>query len=58
MLCDETTSYWEFSRSVPVYPRAGIPGVSFAAGAEKKAILQKMAAEPEETEEAEGEDEG
>ena len=33
-------------------------GIEKKVGAEKKAILQKMAAEPEETEEAEGEDEG
>ena len=32
MLRNETTTCYEFSRSVWVYPRARIPGVSFAAG--------------------------
>ena len=31
MLCDDTASYWEFSRSVPVYPRDQKPRVGFAA---------------------------
>ena len=31
MLGDETASYREFSRSVPVYPRAQLPRASFAA---------------------------
>ena len=31
MLGDETASYWEFSRSVPVYPRDQKPRVGFAA---------------------------